>query len=89
MSLLTKAALFKNMVVRIYQMSKDVEYSLTKLDKLESAIISMDKDITELPNLLYSMSESYTYLANKVTSMEQALIEKELLEEDSTKRMLN
>jgi hypothetical protein len=70
-------------------MSQDIEYVLTKIDDLESTIIDIEKDLTDLPELMMSMSESYSFLANRITSMEQSLIEKKVIKEDELKRMLN
>ncbi len=89
MSLFTNVSLIKNLVVRVFRMSQDIEYVLTKLDDLESTIIDVERDLTDLPELMLSMSESYSFLANRITSMEQSLIEKKVIKEDELKRMLN
>ena len=70
-------------------MGDDIDYALVRLDDLESAIIETDRSIEDIPQMLYSMSESYSFLANRITSMEQALIEKKILKEGAMKRMLN
>ena len=89
MNIFTKVSLIKNLVVRVFRMSQDIEYVLTKLDDLESTIIDVERDLTDLPELMLSMSESYSFLANRITSMEQSLIEKKVIKEDELKRMLN
>ena len=89
MSLFTKVSLIKNLITRVFRMGQDIEYILTKLDDLESTIIDVERDLTDLPELILSMSESYSFLANRVTSMEQSLIEKKVIKEDELKRMLN
>jgi len=89
MSLFTKVSLIKNLITRVFRMGQDIEYILTKLDDLESTIIEVERDLTDLPELILSMSESYSFLANRVTSMEQSLIEKKVIKEDELKRMLN
>jgi len=89
MNILSKVSLIKNLVTRVFRMSQDIEYVLTKIDDLESTIIDIEKDLTDLPELMMSMSESYSFLANRITSMEQSLIEKKVIKEDELKRMLN
>ena len=92
MGLFSKVGIVKTLIVKAIRLRKDLDYALTRIDLLETSVVSLDDDIkilADLPKIIYPLSESCTFLTNKIRALESALIEKEVLEEDSTRRTLN